>query len=164
MTNEFIDPVSTLRRFNYHPEPARHDRDWMVSSRNRAAARSAAPSLSGAFALPLLRLEKIASAVRGNVTDKVAALCNGKQSCSLPGSQVNNPDPAFGCNKSFKGEWRCGETPDAVPAVPFETTIPTLHSGRLCLFLGTSATSGHVRDGSEMRPITDISFGIRIVA
>jgi hypothetical protein len=62
------------------------------------------------------------------VTGKVAALCNGKQSCSLPGSQVNNPDPAFGCLKSFKAEWQCGGTPhaNAVPASSFESAVLTL--------------------------------------
>ena len=64
---------------------------------------------------------------RGNVTAKVAAICDGKQSCALPGSKVNNPDPAFGCAKTFAAEWKCtGSSATkrrAVPAAVNETRV-----------------------------------------
>jgi hypothetical protein len=65
---------------------------------------------------------------RGNVTEQVAALCNGKESCSLPGSQVNNPDPAFGCNKGFAAEWQRGGVrhANAVPPSFNATAVLTL--------------------------------------
>jgi hypothetical protein len=67
-------------------------------------------------------------APRGNVTGKVAAICNGKQSCSLPGSQVNNPEVAAFCAKTFAAEWQCGgaSRSGAVPATPYETIVLTL--------------------------------------
>jgi hypothetical protein len=65
---------------------------------------------------------------RGNVTEQVAALCNGKESCSLPGPQVNNPDPAFGCNKGFAAECQCGGVrhANAVPPSFNATAVLTL--------------------------------------
>jgi hypothetical protein len=62
------------------------------------------------------------------VTGKVAAVCNGKQSCSLPGSEVNNPDPAFGCDKNFAAEWQCGglSHSNAVPPSSWGSAVLTL--------------------------------------
>jgi hypothetical protein len=67
-------------------------------------------------------------ALRGNVTGKVAAICNGKQNCSLPGSQVNHPEVAGFCAKTFAAEWQCGGAShsNAVPASSFETIVLTL--------------------------------------
>ena len=67
---------------------------------------------------------------RGNVTKRVAAICNGREVCALPGSRVNNPDPAFGCAKAFEVEWRCdgrtGTRRASVPAVVDEKRVLTL--------------------------------------
>jgi len=101
---------------------------------------SSAPSHSTARRLPAQHgpgLIKVTSATlgencgtpRGNVTDRVAAICDGKETCSLPGSQVRDPDPAFGCVKSFAAEWRCGSgktRSNSVPPVWWETNVLTL--------------------------------------
>jgi hypothetical protein len=67
---------------------------------------------------------------RGNVTSRVAEICNGHDVCQLPGSKVNNPDPAYGCAKSFAVEWKCsanGKPRSAtVAAIAFESNILTL--------------------------------------
>jgi hypothetical protein len=67
---------------------------------------------------------------RGNVTSRVAEICNGHDVCQLPGSKVNNPDPAYGCAKSFAAEWKCsanGKPRSAtVAAISFETNVLTL--------------------------------------
>jgi hypothetical protein len=67
---------------------------------------------------------------RGNVTSRVAEICNGHDVCQLPGSKVNNPDPAYGCAKSFAAEWKCsgnGKPKSAtVAAINFETNVLTL--------------------------------------
>ena len=57
-------------------------------------------------------------APRGNVTDKVGRICNEKETCALPGSSVNDPDPAFGCGKSFAAEWQCGSEKIQFNSVP----------------------------------------------
>ena len=66
----------------------------------------------------------------GNVTDKVGTICNGQETCTLPGSTVNNPDPALGCYKSFTAKWRCGQNSrirsSSVPGVANETNVLTL--------------------------------------
>jgi hypothetical protein len=46
-------------------------------------------------------------APRGNRTSQVAGICNGQDSCTLSGSKVRDPDPAFGCAKAFSVTWRC---------------------------------------------------------
>lgn len=67
---------------------------------------------------------------RGNVTSKVAEICNGKDVCQLPGSRVNDPDPAFGCGKAFAVEWKCSAggkiRSAAVAGIGFETNELTL--------------------------------------
>jgi hypothetical protein len=67
---------------------------------------------------------------RGNVTSRVAEICNGQEACQLPGSRVNNPDPAFGCGKAFEAQWKCsaGGKPKsaAVAGSSFETNVLTL--------------------------------------
>ena len=67
---------------------------------------------------------------RGNVTAKVAELCDGRTACALPGSKVNNPDPAYGCAKMFAAEWRCsgksGTNTNSVPASAMEMNVLTL--------------------------------------
>jgi formylglycine-generating enzyme required for sulfatase activity len=69
-------------------------------------------------------------APKGNVTEKVVEICDGQETCSLPGSSVNNPDPAPGCWKAFAVEWQCsgksGARGNSVPAVPNETHTLTL--------------------------------------
>jgi hypothetical protein len=69
-------------------------------------------------------------APRGNVTSQVAGICNGHDSCQLPGSRVNNPDPAYGCPKSFAAQWKCsagGKTNSAAVAATLnETNVLTL--------------------------------------
>ena len=44
---------------------------------------------------------------RGNRTSQVAGICNGQDSCTLSGSKVRDPDPAYGCAKAFSVTWRC---------------------------------------------------------
>jgi hypothetical protein len=67
---------------------------------------------------------------RGNVTSKVAKICNGREVCSLPGSRVSHPDPAFGCAKAFSAQWKCSENGEtksaAVARIAFETNVLTL--------------------------------------
>jgi hypothetical protein len=67
---------------------------------------------------------------RGNVTSRVAEICNGHDACQVPGSKVNNPDPAFGCAKAFSAQWKCsagGKTKSAtVAAIALETNVLTL--------------------------------------
>ncbi|HTR50422.1 MAG TPA: hypothetical protein VMJ10_06910 [Kofleriaceae bacterium] len=46
---------------------------------------------------------------RGNVTDRVAQLCNGKPRCAFHADNSVFADPAFGCPKQFVAEWTCGE-------------------------------------------------------
>jgi hypothetical protein len=68
-------------------------------------------------------------APRGNVTDKVGRICNEKETCALPGSSVNDPDPAFGCSKSFAAEWQCGSGKirfNSVPASAWGVAVLTL--------------------------------------
>jgi hypothetical protein len=69
-------------------------------------------------------------APRGNVTLQVAEICNGHDICQLPGSRVNNPDPAFGCGKAFAAEWKCSVDGKirsaAVAGIGFETNVMTL--------------------------------------
>ncbi len=69
-------------------------------------------------------------ASRGNVTSQVAEICNGRDVCQLPGSSVNNPDPAFGCFKAFDAQWKCspngGTKSAAVSAIANETNVLTL--------------------------------------
>lgn len=67
-------------------------------------------------------------APRGNVTDKVGRICNEKETCALPGSSVNDPDPAFGCGKSFAAEWQCGSGKrfNSVPASAWGAAVLTL--------------------------------------
>ena len=64
---------------------------------------------------------------RGNVTGKVAAICNGKEECTLAGHDVGNPDPAPNCAKDFAVEWQCsgqsGTRSNANPATTNETTL-----------------------------------------
>jgi hypothetical protein len=63
---------------------------------------------------------------RGNVTNKLAAICNGKEECSPVGHDVGNPDPAPNCAKDFTAEWQCsgqvGTRSNSVPATTNETT------------------------------------------
>jgi hypothetical protein len=67
---------------------------------------------------------------RGNVTAKVAEICNGRDVCSLAGYRVNIPDPAYLCSKSFSAEWQCtgksGTKKGSVPAIRDETNVLTL--------------------------------------
>jgi hypothetical protein len=69
-------------------------------------------------------------APQGNVTSQVAGICNGHDVCQLPGARVNNPDPAYGCPKSFAAQWKCGAggriNSAAVTAIPNETNVLTL--------------------------------------
>jgi hypothetical protein len=67
---------------------------------------------------------------RGNVTSKVAEICNGHDVCQLAGSRVNDPDPAYGCQKAFAAEWKCSADGKirsaAVAKTAFETNELTL--------------------------------------
>jgi hypothetical protein len=96
--------------------------------RRKVRVRPGGESIASGIRVISATLGQNCGAPRGNVTDKVAELCNGKQSCSLPGSQVSNPDPAFACNKSFAAEWQCGGVSHAnsVPPVAWETNVLTL--------------------------------------
>lgn len=62
---------------------------------------------------------------RGNVTSKLADICDGQTDCQVPGHAVNYPDPAYGCPKDFGAEWQCGVQSqilsNSVPAIPGET-------------------------------------------
>jgi hypothetical protein len=91
---------------------------------------STQPAVTGHVGVTSATLGRNCGAPPGNVTAKVAAICDGKETCSLSGSMVNSPDPAFGCPKSFAAEWRCGNgsriRSNSVPAVPLEGNILTL--------------------------------------
>jgi hypothetical protein len=44
----------------------------------------------------------------GNVTQQLAAACNGKPSCDYKVDYQIIGDPAVGCVKTFVAEWHCG--------------------------------------------------------
>jgi hypothetical protein len=48
-------------------------------------------------------------AAAGNVTNYVAASCNGKASCDYKVDYVAIGDPAMGCSKDFVTTWHCGD-------------------------------------------------------
>jgi hypothetical protein len=102
--------------------------DVQHSKPRRPPIKPGSKSITSGIRVTSATLGENCGAPRGNVTGKVAAHCNGKQSCSLSGSQVNNPDPAFGCSKSFAAEWQCSGTThaNAVPASAFESAVLTL--------------------------------------
>jgi hypothetical protein len=55
----------------------------------------------------------------GNVTTKVASVCNGRPSCSFVADNGMFGDPAVGCAKNFIALWRCGGTTmRTAPLVP----------------------------------------------
>jgi hypothetical protein len=88
-----------------------------------------AASAGGVIRVTSATLGANCGAPAGNVTAKVGAICNGKDLCTLPGRDVNNPDPAQGCPKTFAVEWQCtggGARSNAAPATPDETTPVTL--------------------------------------
>ncbi len=82
---------------------------------------------------------------RGNVSTQVAAICNGKDECTLSGHDVGNPDPAPNCAKAFAVEWQCsgqnGTRSNANPATVDETTPLTL-SCRTASSGGGGSTGG----------------------
>jgi hypothetical protein len=88
------------------------------------------PDTPGKIAVTSATFGGNCGASRGNVTAKVAELCDGRTTCSLPGSKVNDPDPAFGCAKTFGAEWRCsgksGTNTNSVAASAWETNVLTL--------------------------------------
>ena len=92
--------------------------------------QSRTTSVAGRIEVTSATLGQNCGAPRGNVTEKVATICNGKETCSVPGSMVNNPDPAFGCPKSFAAVWQCGvksgTRSNSVPAVALEGNTLTL--------------------------------------
>ena len=98
------------------------------SSRPRAAGsdRSLRPGL---ITVTSATLGSNCGAQQGNVTSQVAAICNGRDVCALPGSKVNHPDPAYGCAKAFEAQWSCsngGTKSAAVGGSSFETSVLSL--------------------------------------
>jgi hypothetical protein len=63
----------------------------------------------------------------GNVTSKLADICDGRANCETPGHAVNYPDPAYGCAKDFAAEWQCGAQSqifsNSVPAAVMESNV-----------------------------------------
>lgn len=47
-------------------------------------------------------------AAYGNVTDDLARACNGRTSCAYTVDNRILGDPAVGCAKDYRAEWRCG--------------------------------------------------------
>jgi hypothetical protein len=47
--------------------------------------------------------------VAGNVTNYVAASCNGKPACDYKVDYKAIGDPAIGCSKDFVATWHCGD-------------------------------------------------------
>jgi hypothetical protein len=45
----------------------------------------------------------------GNVTNYLAASCNGKTSCQYKVDYVAIGDPAMGCSKDYVATWHCGD-------------------------------------------------------
>jgi hypothetical protein len=71
--------------------------------------QSRTTSVAGPIEVTSATLGQNCGAPRGNVTEKVATICNGKETCSVPGSMVNNPDPAFWLPEELCGRmamWR----------------------------------------------------------
>ena len=91
--------------------------------------QSRTTSVAGRIEVTSATLGQNCGAPRGNVTEKVATICNGKETCSVPGFMVNNPDPAFGCPKSFAAVWQCGvksgTRSNSVPAVALKGILYT---------------------------------------
>ena len=48
----------------------------------------------------------------GNVTDHLAATCNGRQVCEYTIMTDVLGDPAYGCRKDYVAEWQCGNNPE----------------------------------------------------
>lgn len=95
----------------------------------RAEPSATKPALSR-ITVTSATLGQNCGAPHGNVTLKVAAICNDREVCALAGYRVNNPDPAVGCFKAFAAEWQCtgksGTKRGSVPAVSNETHVLTL--------------------------------------
>jgi hypothetical protein len=87
-------------------------------------------AVAGSIKVTSATLGQNCGAPVGNVTEKVGAICNGQRTCELPGSKVNDPDPAVGCSKTFAATWRCGQNSrmrsNSVPASFFESSALTL--------------------------------------
>ena len=49
-------------------------------------------------------------AQRGNATPDLAIRCDGKDTCEYRIDRRRILDPAAGCPKDFRAEWRCGKT------------------------------------------------------
>jgi hypothetical protein len=96
----------------------------------KVAAVTPPPGVPGKIVVRSATLGGNCGVSRGNVTAKVAEICDGRTACSLPGSKVNNPDPAYGCAKMFAAEWQCsgknGTNTNSVAASAMETNVLTL--------------------------------------
>ena len=111
------------------PHTPTHQRVHGHLQRKNSAQQSETAVVGGSIKVTSATLGQNCGAPIGNVTEKVGAICNGRQTCELPGSRVNNPDPAYGCYKSFAAKWQCGHgaiRSNSVPAVAFETNVLTL--------------------------------------
>jgi hypothetical protein len=100
------------------------------ASGNRIQSRSPHPAEPERITVTSATLGANCGAPQGNVTSQVAGICNGHDTCELPGSRVNKPDPALGCAKTFAAQWKCssGKTRSAaVAAVALETNVLTLN-------------------------------------
>src|SRR4029079_406150 len=67
-------------------------------------------------------------AARGNVTAHLQQLCEGHSSCTYRVDYKVIGDPAYGCQKDYVAEWRCGDDPvvrraTAAPEAGFGSTI-----------------------------------------
>jgi len=67
-------------------------------------------------------------AARGNVTAHLQQLCEGHSSCTYRVDYKVIGDPAYGCQKDYVAEWRCGGDPavrrvSAAPEAGFGSTI-----------------------------------------
>ncbi len=48
----------------------------------------------------------------GNVTDHIAAACDGRSTCEYAIFTGAIGDPAYGCRKDYVAEWQCGTNPE----------------------------------------------------
>ena len=65
---------------------------------------------------------------RGNVTAHLQQLCEGHSSCTYRVDYKVIGDPAYGCQKDYVAEWRCGDDPvirraTAAPEAGYGSTI-----------------------------------------
>jgi hypothetical protein len=106
-------------------EPSTSARSNLQAHRNI----SSSPAKTNQIRVTSATFGENCGAPRGNVTDKVGRICNEKETCALPGASVNDPDPAFGCGKSFAAEWKCGSGKirfNSVPASAWGAAVLTL--------------------------------------